>query len=164
MARGAASGDPGSSPAQRSSTLTNPHPSSSDPIITNDNTNHTKTSDQHKPKPAPLNSSSPTSYELLTQDGYNTPHEDSTSTRLPNFVLKSAQENLIAQSKISSPIAGRCDWGASTPVVINPLHNSNFIMDPIIDDQNTRLPSLNDVRFIENPSSFGSKELCVLAA
>ena len=67
MARGAASGDPGSSPAQRSSTLTNPHPSSSDPLITADNTNHTKTSDQHKPKPAPLNSSSPTSYELLTQ-------------------------------------------------------------------------------------------------
>ena len=39
-----------------------------------------------------------------------------------------------------------------------------LFQDPIIDDQNTRLPSLNDVRFIENPSSFGSKELCVLAA
>ena len=69
MARGAASGDPGSSPAQRSSTPTNPHSSSSDPIITNDNTNHKKTSapDQLMPKLAPSISSSPTSYELVTQ-------------------------------------------------------------------------------------------------
>ena len=70
-ARGAASGDPGSSPAQRSSTPTNPHTSSSssDPIITNDNTNHEKTSapDQLMPKLAPSISSSPTSYELVTQ-------------------------------------------------------------------------------------------------
>merc|ERR1719354_1105051 len=91
MARGAASGDPGSSPAQRSSTPTNPHSSSSDPIITNDNTNHEKTSapDQLMPKLAPSISSSPTSYELVTQDGYNTPQEDSTSTRLPNYVFNS---------------------------------------------------------------------------
>jgi len=166
MARGAASGDPGSSPAQRSSTPTNPHSSSSDPIITNDNTNHIETSapDQLMPKLAPSISSSPTSYELVTQDGYNTPQEDSTSTRLPNYVFNSAQENLIAQSKISSPYAGRCDWGALTPVVINPLYNSNFIMAPIIDDQNTRLQSFNEVRYIENPSSFGLKDLYVLAA
>jgi len=166
MARGAGSGDPGSSPVEHSSTPTNPH-CSSDPIITNDNTNHEKTSarpDQLMPKLAPSISSSPTSYELVTQDGYNTPQEDSTSTRLPNYVFNSAQENLIAQSKISSPNAGRCDWGASTPVVINPLYNSNFIMDPIIDDQNTRIHSFNDVRFIENPSSFGLKDLYVLAA
>ena len=67
--RGAASGDPGSSPAQRSSTPTNPRPSSSsDPIITND-TNHKETSapDQLMPKLAPSISSSPTSYELVTQ-------------------------------------------------------------------------------------------------
>ena len=69
MVRGAGSGDPGSSPVQRSSTPTNPH-CSSDPIITNDNTNHEKTSaaqQQLMPKLAPSISSSPTSYELVTQ-------------------------------------------------------------------------------------------------
>ena len=67
--RGAGSGDPGSSPVHLSSTPTNPH-CSSDPIITNDNTNHEKTSaaqQQLMPKLAPSISSSPTSYELVTQ-------------------------------------------------------------------------------------------------
>ena len=39
-----------------------------------------------------------------------------------------------------------------------------YFQDPIIDDQNTRIHSFNDVRFIENPSSFGLKDLYVLAA
>ena len=75
MGRGAGSGDPGSSPAERSSTPTNPH-CSSDPIITNDITNHEKTSaqpDQLMPKLAPSISSGPTSYELVTQVK---PHDD----------------------------------------------------------------------------------------
>jgi len=66
------------------------------------------------------------------------------------------QDNTIAHSKISSPFPGQ--WGASTPVVMITLLfailllTSLFIMDPTIDDQNARL---NDVRFIEIPSSFG---------
>ena len=39
-------------------------------------------------------------HQYFFQDGYNTPQEDSTSTRLPNYVFNSAQENLIAQSKV----------------------------------------------------------------
>ena len=39
-------------------------------------------------------------HQYFIQDGYNTPQEDSTSTRLPNYVFNSAQENLIAQSKV----------------------------------------------------------------
>ena len=41
----------------------------------------------------------------------------------------------------------------------------NFpFQDPIIDDQNARLHSFNDVRFIKNPSTFGLKTFATSCA
>jgi len=115
--------------------------------------NHTNKRNQNSPLVPKI--SGPTTHELLTQDEYNTAGDVQTSKKLPNYVLNSAQEDLIAHSKVARP--GR---GAATPVVITNLlllSTSNFIMDPIIDDQNARLHSFNDVRFIKNPSTFGLK-------
>lgn len=107
--------------------------------------------------------SGPSTLELLSQDGFTVPVVENieTSNLLPKFPRScSLQDNTIAHSKISSPFPGQ--WGASTtPVVMITLLfailllTSLFIMDPTIDDQNARLQSLNDVRFIEIPSSFG---------
>jgi hypothetical protein len=91
-----------------------------------------------------------------------------TSNLLPKFPRScSLQDNTIAHSKISSPFPGQ--WGASTPVVMITLLfailllTSLFIMDPTVDDQYARLQSLNDVRFIEIPSSFGMSAAAVFS-
>lgn len=106
--------------------------------------------------------------ELLSQDGFTVPvvEKIETSNLLPKFPRScSLQDNTIAHSKISSPFPGQ--WGASTPVVMITLLfailllTSLFIMDPTIDDQNARL---NDVRFIEIPSSFGMSAVFSLVA
>jgi len=122
--------------------------------------NHTNKRNQNSPLVPKI--SGPTTHELLTQDEYNTAVDVQTSKKLPNYVLNSAQEDLIAHSKVARP--GR---GAATPVVITNLlllSTSNLIMDPIIDDQNARLHSFNDVRFIKNPSTFGLKTFATSCA
>lgn len=68
----------------------------------------------------------PTTHELLTQDGYNLAVDVNTSSKLPNFLFDSAQENLIAHSKVSKH---GCR-GAAASVVINLIQTCNFIMNP----------------------------------
>jgi len=96
------------------------------PIVTNPINMNQKTQKPDPKSPLVPHNSGPIQHELLTQDGYNTKAVDfNTSTKLPNFPLKSAQENLIAHSKVSTP----CPEirGATTHVVINLLQTSNFI-------------------------------------
>lgn len=68
----------------------------------------------------------PTTHELQTQDGYNLAVDVNTSSKLPNFLFDSAQENLIAHSKVSKH---GCR-GAAASVVINLIQTCNFIMNP----------------------------------
>lgn len=58
----------------------------------------------------------------------------------------------------AGPMVGQRILGDIDMLLFGQLLMINFpFQDPIIDDQNARLHSFNDVRFIKNPSTFGLK-------